>query len=259
MPVMTHNHTAVPRHNWLVRYYRAQFRFWLHVLSAVWILPRPLAALGFAWLRRTEVPKRRGNNVNHSIRSKVVIPAVLVLGTVLVLLVAGCGQRPTATPVGPAVPGDNVQVTRAPLEQWRVPVTADPHEYAIAFARAIWTYDASRHSYSDWVGGINMFAGATSTSGEVARSMLPGLGEWQQLEAWKARATVADITAETTPELSKLKENHGLPQGWQAYVVRGKQSVVLGPETKTVERIAAVSVVCVYTCKFWSASPETTT
>ncbi|TDC35548.1 hypothetical protein [Kribbella albertanoniae] len=255
---MTHNSTAVPRHNWLVRYYRAQLRFYLHVLTALRILPPSLAAAGFAWLRRTEVPKR-GNNVNHSIRSKIVIPVALVLGTVLVLLLAGCGERSTANPVGPAVPGDNVQVTRAPLEQWRVPVTADSHAYAMAFARAIWTYDASRHSYSDWVGGINMFAGAASTSGEVARSMLPGPGEWQQLEAWKARATVTDITAETTPELAKLKENRGLPPGWQAYVVRGKQSVVLGAETRTVERIAAVSVVCVYTCKFWSASAQTTT
>ncbi|GAA1713363.1 hypothetical protein GCM10009745_72090 [Kribbella yunnanensis] len=253
---MTHNNHIAPRHNWLVRYYRAQLRFWLHALSAVWILPRPLAALGFAWLRRTEVPKRRGSNVNHSIRSKIVIPAALVLGTALVLLIAGCGQRSTANSVGPAVPGDNVQVTRAPLEQWRVPVTADSHAYAMAFAQAIWTYDASKHSYADWGGGINMFAGAASPSAEVARSMLPGPGEWQQLEAWKARATVSDVTAETTPELAKLKENHGLPPGWQAYVVRGKQTVILGTETKTVQRIAAVSVVCVYTCKFWSGSAQ---
>ncbi|TDC16403.1 hypothetical protein [Kribbella albertanoniae] len=254
---MTHNHHIAPRRSWLVRYYRWQFRVYLHVLSAVWVIPPRLAAAGFAWLRRTEVPKRGTTVKHHSIRSKIVIPAALVLGTVLVLLVAGCGQRSAQSPVGPAVPGDNVQVTRAPLEQWRVPVTADSHEYAVEFARAIWTYDASKHSYSDWVGGINMFAGAASTSAEVARSMLPGPGEWQQLEAWEARATVTDITAETTPELAKLKDNHGLPQGWHAYVVRGRQSVVLGDETKTVERIAAVSVVCVYTCKFWSGSAQT--
>jgi hypothetical protein len=253
---MTHNHHTAPRRNWLVRYYRWQFRIYLHVLSAVWIIPPRLAAAGLAWLRRTEVPKR-GTTVNHSIRSKIVIPVALVLSTVLVLLVAGCGQRSTPNPIGPAVPGDNAQVTRAPLEQWRVPVTADSHEYAMAFGRAIWTYDASKHSYSDWVSGINMFADVGSTSAEVARSMLPGPAEWQQLEAWEARGTVSDITAETTPELLKLKNNRELPQGWQAYVVRGKQSVVLGSDTKTVERIAAVSVVCVYTCKFWSGSAQT--
>ncbi|TCO41020.1 hypothetical protein EV646_116111 [Kribbella antiqua] len=52
--------TERQRHNWLVRYYRAQLRFNLHVLTALRILPPPIAAWLFAWLRRTETP-RRGN------------------------------------------------------------------------------------------------------------------------------------------------------------------------------------------------------
>lgn len=256
MPGMTHKQHITPRHNWLVRYYRAQFRFCLHVFSALWILPPPLAAAGLAWLRRTEVPKR-GRRMSHPTRSKVLIPAALVVATVLVLFVAGCGQRSTPTPAGTAVPGSTEPLTPASLDEWTVPATADSHEYAIAFARAIWTYDASKHNYTDWVNGISMFADAASSSETVARSMLPGPGEWQQLNLEKARATVTDITAETTPELAKAKAAHGLPQGWQAYMVRGQQTVTLEKQTKTIERIAAVSVVCVYTCKFWSASAQT--
>jgi hypothetical protein len=46
------------RHNWLVRYYRAQFKFWLHVLAGVYLLPPPAAEAGLRWLRRTATPKR---------------------------------------------------------------------------------------------------------------------------------------------------------------------------------------------------------
>jgi hypothetical protein len=47
------------RHNWLVRYYRAQFRFWLYVLAGLHLLPPPTADAGLRWLRRTAIPKRR--------------------------------------------------------------------------------------------------------------------------------------------------------------------------------------------------------
>ncbi|MFI5735005.1 hypothetical protein ACIA49_33140 [Kribbella sp. NPDC051587] len=251
---MTHNSSAVPRHHWLVRYYRAQFRLFLHVFGGLRIIPPPLTALGFAWLRRTQVPTK-GKRMNKSIRSRIVIPAALVLGTALVVLLAGCGQRSTSTPVGPAVPGDNIQATRAPLEEWRVPVTADPRQYAIAFAQALWTYDTSKHSYSDWETAISMFPGTEAAA--VARSMLPGAAEWRQLVLQRARAHALEISAATTPELEKLKAMHGLPPGFQAYVVRGKQTVQFGKEFKTIDRLLAVSVVCVYTCKLWSASAQT--
>ncbi len=55
---MTHNHPAVRRHHWLIRYYRAQLKFELRVLTALRIIPQPIAAVVFAWLRRTEIPKR---------------------------------------------------------------------------------------------------------------------------------------------------------------------------------------------------------
>ncbi len=253
---MTHNSSVAPRHHWLVRYYRAQFRLFLHVFGGLRIIPPPLTALGFAWLLRTQVPKR-GTRMNKSIRSRIVIPAALILGTALVVLMAGCGQRSTGTPVGPAVPGDNIQATRPPLEEWSVPVTADSRQYAIAFARAIWTYDASKHSYSDWENAISMFPSTEASAAAVARSMLPGTAEWRQLVLQRARAHALEISAATTPDLEKLKTTHGLPQGFQAYVVRGKQTVQFGKEFKTIDRSLAVSVVCVYTCKLWSASAQT--
>ncbi|GAA1602462.1 hypothetical protein GCM10009789_65710 [Kribbella sancticallisti] len=46
------------RHNWLIRYYRAQLRFNLHLFAGLHMLPPPIARAGLAWLRRTEVPKR---------------------------------------------------------------------------------------------------------------------------------------------------------------------------------------------------------
>jgi hypothetical protein len=46
------------RHNWLIRYYRAQFGFYLRVLAGVHLLPPPVAVAGLRWLRRTAVPKR---------------------------------------------------------------------------------------------------------------------------------------------------------------------------------------------------------
>jgi hypothetical protein len=55
---MTQNHPAVRRHHWLIRYYRAQLKFELRVLTALRIIPQPIAAAVFTWLRRTETPKR---------------------------------------------------------------------------------------------------------------------------------------------------------------------------------------------------------
>ena len=51
---MTHNHQEVRRYHWLIRYYRAQLRFELRVLTALRIIPPSITAAVFAWLRRTE-------------------------------------------------------------------------------------------------------------------------------------------------------------------------------------------------------------
>lgn len=50
--------TEKRRHNWLIRYYRAQFGFYLRLLASLRLLPPPVAAAGLRWLRRTAVPKR---------------------------------------------------------------------------------------------------------------------------------------------------------------------------------------------------------
>ena len=51
---MTHKHSEVPRHHWLIRYYRAQLGFQLHVFTALRIIPAPIAAAGS---RGCAVPK----------------------------------------------------------------------------------------------------------------------------------------------------------------------------------------------------------
>ncbi len=254
MPVMTHNHTGVPRHNWLVRYYRAQLRFNLHVLTAVRILPPPLAAAGFAWLRRTEVPKR-GRTMSHPIRSKIVIPAALLLGTALVLFLAGCGQRSSAEKPGTPL-GGNVSPGSARLDEWTRPATGDPEQFAIAFARAIWTYDTSRHTYFDWQDAVSQYSDPDGASAFVARSLLPSLTEWNAMTPHQARATVAAIFAQTTPELEKTKAQREIPAGWQAFIIRGKQTVKLDTGTKVLDRQATISMVCRTTCKFWSGSAQ---
>ncbi|WBQ04408.1 hypothetical protein [Kribbella sp. CA-293567] len=50
--------TEIRRHNWLIRYYRAQFGLYLRLLAGPRLLPPPVAAAGLRWLRRTAVPKR---------------------------------------------------------------------------------------------------------------------------------------------------------------------------------------------------------
>lgn len=50
--------TDTRRHNWLIRYYRAQFGFYLRLLAGLRLLPPPVARAGLAWLRRTQRPQR---------------------------------------------------------------------------------------------------------------------------------------------------------------------------------------------------------
>jgi hypothetical protein len=254
---MTQIHHEVHRRHWLVRYYRAQLRFYLRVLTAVRIVPPPIAAAGHACLRRTEIPKR-GTDVKSPIRSKIVIPALVVLGVVaLTLMLVARWQGPdekTGTPRGDGttVPQDDP----VRLEAWQRPTTTDPDEFAIAYARAIWTYDTTRHSYIDWQNAVSVFADPSTEAPMVAKSLLPGWAEYHELELHKAHASVAGVTAEVTPELEAMVNRSEAPRGWHAYVVHGEQTAVLDTETKFLDRQAAVAVVCTPICKFWSATAQ---
>jgi len=260
-PAMTHKHHEVPRHHWLIRYYRAQVRFELRILTALRIIPAPVAAAVFAWLRRTEIPKR-GNNVKKSIRSKIVIPIVILLGIIglIVALLARWQDQPkqaSGTPnSGSTVVPETDEQGAARLDAWKRPTTTDPKEFAIAYARAIWTYDTTQHSFFDWEDAVSVYADPTGAGPRVAKSLLPRWSEWKQLELHKARASVDGITAGTTTELVALGRRSDTPTGWHGYVVRAKQTTVLDNETTTTDRKAAVAVVCVSICKFWSATAQ---
>ncbi|MER7243096.1 hypothetical protein [Kribbella sp. NPDC000426] len=251
---MTNNHHEAPRHHWVVRYYRAQLRIALRVFSALWLIPRPIAGAGFAWLRRTEVPKR-GTTVKSSIRSKVLVPVLIITGVVvLIVMLAARWQHPDGKPSsdGTAIPGESpVQ-----LSTWRRPTTTDPQVFAIAYARAMWTYDTRQHSYVDWQNAVSVFADPSSAAPQVAKSLLPQWAEWDQLQSHKARATVGTVTAEVTPELEAMINRSEAPTGWHAYVVHGKQTVVTDTDTRFLDRQAAVAVVCTPTCSFWSATAQ---
>lgn len=256
---MTHNHSEVPRHHWLIRYYRAQLRFQLHVFTALRIIPAPIAAAGFAWLRRTEGPKR-GNTVNQSTRSKIVVPVLIMLAiTALLVALAVRWQHSPQPAAGTPSAEDTVvpsETTPVRLDAWKRPTTRDPHAFAIAYAQAIWTYDTTRHSYSDWQDAVSLFADPTGAPPQVAKSLLPLWSEWDQLELRKARTTVTDVTAATTPQLQEIEGYDDTPTGWHGFVIRGKQTTVLDTDTTVVARQATVAVVCTPTCKFWSATSQ---
>jgi hypothetical protein len=254
-------HQNLPRHHWLIRYYRAQLRFQLHVFAALRILPPPIAAAVFAWLRRTEVPKR-GSTVNQTLRSKIVVPIVILLGvTALILTLVvrwhDASARPSGTPdsAGTVVPGETGQ-TPVRLEAWKRPTTTDPKLFAVAYAQAIWTYDTTRHGLADWQDAVSVFADPNGAAPQVAKSLLPLWGQWNQLDLHKASATVTDITAETTPQLAALEHKPGTPEGWKGFVIRGRQMTILDTGSTVVARQAAVAVVCAPICTFWSATPQ---
>jgi hypothetical protein len=258
---MTHNHHEVRRHHWLVRYYRAQLRFELRVLTALRIIPAPIAVAVFAWLRRTEIPKR-GTNVKQSIRSKIVIPIVILLGVIALILTLfarwqDSPKQASGTPdSGSTIIPEQAEQGPARLDAWKRPATTDPKEFAIAYARAIWTYDTTQHDFFDWEDAVSVFADPTGAGPRVAKSLLPRWTEWQQLELHRARATVDGVTAETTTDLAAIRRRLDTPKGWHGYVVQAKQTTVLDNETTTTNRQAAVAVVCVSICKFWSATAQ---
>ncbi|WP_432877462.1 hypothetical protein ACQPYH_28770 [Kribbella sp. CA-245084] len=254
---MTHYHHEVPRRHWLIRYYRAQLRISLRVLAALRIVPRPIAAAAYGWLRRTQIPKR-GSAVKS--RSKIVIPLLVGLGvvalTLTLVLRSQDPDRRSSTPNtsagGTVVPSEDPVV----LDAWRPPTTTDPQEFAIAYARAIWTYDTTRHSYVDWQNAVSVFAVPTGAAPQVAKSLLPTWAEWNELEQRKARASIGGITAEITPDLAAMVNRGQAPKGWHAYVVHGKQTAVLDTQTLFLDRKAAVAVICTPTCRFWSATAQ---
>ncbi|TCO41021.1 hypothetical protein EV646_116112 [Kribbella antiqua] len=190
------------------------------------------------------------------LRSHVMIPIVILLG--IIALILGLIARWHDSPEQ-ATPTDGQSASTeepARLDAWARPTTTDPREMAIAYARAIWTYDTSVHSYFEWQDAVSVFADPTGDSPRVAKSLLPMWSEWKQLELHKARASVESVTAETTPELTAMQHNGQAPNGWTGYVVRGKQTAVLDTETKVVDRQAAVGIVCSSICKFWSATAQ---
>lgn len=198
--------------------------------------------------------------MNHSIRPQLVLPVAIVLGvvtlvSVLVFRSPGWDEPESRASQPTVVPSeDSETVTR--LDAWKRPTTSDPKAMAIGYARAIWTYDTSKHSYDDWRDAVSVFADPMGDGPRIARSLLPLQGEWQQLELNHAKASVDQITAEITPELKRLQHSDAAPDGWTGYVIHGKQTTVLDTETVVSDRRAAVGIVCTSICKFWSASAQ---
>ncbi|TCC36487.1 hypothetical protein [Kribbella speibonae] len=251
---MPHIQFRSPGHHLFVQCCRLPVSFAFHVLAAAWIIPQLIAAV---CMRRTTYSKR-GTPVKPSSRSKIVVAILVIVGVIaLVWILIARWQSPdrqTGTPNsgGTVIPGE----TPVQLEAWRPPTTTDPREYAIAYARAIWTYDTAEHSYVDWQNAVGLFADPTSAALQVAKSLLPQWTEWDQLQSREARAVVGGITAEVTPELQAMVNRSQAPRGWHAYVVHGKQTVITDTDTRFLDRWAAVAVVCTPTCKFWSATSQ---
>jgi hypothetical protein len=203
------------------------------------------------------------------VRSHIMIPAAILLGVVVLILALisrwqGSGSQ--AGSQGPQGSGPAKETTlpweaegeaSPDLDAWKRPSTTDAKEYAIAFGRAIWTYDTSIHSFSDWQNAVSAFADPMGEGPRIARSMLPYFAQWQQLELHKAKASVTDVTADSTPQLQALEHDPKAPEGWHGYLVRGKQTSVLDSENTVTDRQVTVGVVCLPGCKFWSATTET--
>ncbi|WP_433017950.1 hypothetical protein [Kribbella sp. CA-294648] len=197
--------------------------------------------------------------MNHSIRPQLVIPVAIVL-TVVTLVVAFVGSpdsnEPDIKTAEPTILRGEGQESAARLDAWTRPVSTDPRVVAIAYGRAIWTYDTAKHGLDDWQNAVSVFADPMGEGPRIARSLLPHFREWQQLELRKARATADDITAEVTPAMKRLQDSAAAPKGWTGFVVQGKQTTVIDNEHVVTDRRAAVGVVCTSICKFWSASPQ---
>jgi hypothetical protein len=200
--------------------------------------------------------------------SKLTAP-LIILGMLIVLifaLVIRWNDSPNVARGEPSQPGSDLATgpsepettARPQLPAWARPTTTDPKEYAVAFGTAIWTYDSTAHSYFDWQDAVTAFANPLESpeAGRVARSMLPGATQREELKVHDAHAIVRSVTAATTPELQALARDPRAPAGWYGFVVRGQQESVLDSETVTYQRHVTVGVICRPRCSFWSASNE---
>ncbi|GAA1559137.1 hypothetical protein [Kribbella lupini] len=192
------------------------------------------------------------------LRSKAAIVVVVVLGVVALVSVTvarwqGSGdETPQVSAAEPSGPDATPY-----LKAWDRPNTTDPKVYATAYATAIWTYDSTVHGYFDWQNAVKMFADPMDTDApRVAGSMLPGFGQWEQLDLHDSKATVSDVSAETPPELTRLQRMPQTPRGWHGFVVRARQTNVIDGEPRMAERSVTVAVICTPQCRFWSASAE---
>jgi hypothetical protein len=206
------------------------------------------------------------------LQTKVVVPLVIVLVAVPLTVSLALrwrddpgGSRPggarsteaAADESGSAQAEANGE-SATKLGAWQRPATSDPKAFATAFARAIWTYDTSIHSFWDWRDAVSVFADPTDPpeGPRVARSLLPYAEQFEQLQLHDAKASVSDLTAAVTPELKAMERDPRAPTGWHGYLVRGAQSTVMDGRTSTAPRQATVAVVCDPHCRFWSASNE---
>jgi hypothetical protein len=189
-----------------------------------------------------------------------VLPIAILLAvvTVVAVLVFGSDRRdePQTATSQPTIVPNLADDESAQLEAWKRPSTSDPKLMAIGYARAIWTYDTSKHSLNDWQNAVSVFADPYGEGPRVARSLLPLMQEWQQLELHHAKASVDQISAEITPEMKRLQHSDAAPEGWTGFVVHGKQTTLLDTDTVVSDRQMAVGIVCTSICKFWSASAQ---
>lgn len=253
---MTNNNLRPPAHRMFVRCFRAPARFAFGAVATAWIIAQFAEEAGAAAQRRTE-SSRRGNAVRSS-RSRVVVAVLVAVGVIaLVAMLVTRWQSPDSNP-GTASSGVTTFPAQAPqeLEVWRRPTTTDPREFATAYARSIWTYDTTRHSYADWQNAVSVYADPASAAPHVATSLLPQWAEWEQLQRHDARATATAVTLEVTPELKAMASSRESPAGWHAYVAHSKQTVVTDTGTRFLDRKATVAVVCTPVCRFWSVTAE---
>jgi hypothetical protein len=204
------------------------------------------------------------------VRSHAMIPVVILLGVVLLILAlisrwsgspaqAGDSGTRDGSAEQTTLPSGAGEESPVGLDAWRRPSTTDAREYAVAFGRAIWSYDTTIHDFFDWQNAVSAFADPMGAGQQVAKSMLPYFSQWQQLELHKAKGTVEDVTAVSTPKLRELEHDPQAPQGWKGYLVRGKQTTILDGDATVTERQVTVGVVCRPKCVFWSATAETPT
>lgn len=206
------------------------------------------------------------------LRAKALVPVVIVLVAITLTIgltvrwhdePRGAGNRHSrtaerTTDARGSEEADHSSETEGGLEAWQRPTTTDPEAFVIAYARAIWSYDTSLHTFWAWRDAVSVFAHPTDPPDgpRVARSMMPLYEQYRQLELHQGKASVSDITAEVTPELAALEKDPRAPAGWHGYLVRASQTSVLDGQTSTAPRQLTVAVVCSPRCKFWSASSQ---